>query len=67
MNARVPFIDLRAGHREIRTELQAAVAGVVDSGWYLLGPELEAFEREFADYARRARSPQRADDRDPVR
>jgi dTDP-3-amino-3,4,6-trideoxy-alpha-D-glucose transaminase len=50
LNARVPFIDLRAGHREIRTELQAAVAGVVDSGWYLLGPELEAFEREFDDY-----------------
>jgi dTDP-3-amino-3,4,6-trideoxy-alpha-D-glucose transaminase len=31
-------------------ELEAAVARVVGSGWFLLGPELEEFEREFAAY-----------------
>jgi len=46
----IPFIDLRAAHEEIGTELDAAVSRVVESGWYLLGPELEAFEAEFADY-----------------
>jgi dTDP-3-amino-3,4,6-trideoxy-alpha-D-glucose transaminase len=46
----IPFIDLRAAHEEIGTELDAAVSRVVDSGWYLLGPELEAFESEFAKY-----------------
>lgn len=46
----VPFLDLRAAHEELGAELNEAVARVVDSGWYLLGPELEEFEREFADY-----------------
>jgi dTDP-4-amino-4,6-dideoxygalactose transaminase len=46
----IPFIDLRAAHEEIGAELNAAVSRVVDSGWYLLGPELESFEGEFAEY-----------------
>jgi dTDP-4-amino-4,6-dideoxygalactose transaminase len=46
----IPFIDLRAAHEEIGPELHAAVSRVVDSGWYLLGPELESFESEFAEY-----------------
>ncbi len=46
----VPFIDLRAAHRELGGELESAVARVVESGWYLLGPELERFEQEFAAY-----------------
>lgn len=33
-----------------RRDLHAAVARVVDSGWYVLGPETEAFEREFAEF-----------------
>lgn len=33
-----------------RDELIAAVTRVIDRGWFVLGPELEAFEREFADY-----------------
>jgi dTDP-4-amino-4,6-dideoxygalactose transaminase len=39
-----------AAHDELRGEIDAAVARVVESGWYLLGPELEAFEAEFAGY-----------------
>jgi dTDP-4-amino-4,6-dideoxygalactose transaminase len=50
LTTRVPFVDLCAGHEELEPELEQAVARVLDSGWYLLGPELEEFEREFAAY-----------------
>lgn len=46
----VPFLDLRAPYRELREEIDDAVARVLRSGWYLLGPEVEAFEAEFAAY-----------------
>jgi dTDP-4-amino-4,6-dideoxygalactose transaminase len=46
----IPFADLRAAHRELGGDLESAIARVVESGWYLLGPELEEFEREFAAY-----------------
>jgi dTDP-4-amino-4,6-dideoxygalactose transaminase len=48
--SRVQFLDLRATYREIRDEIDAAVASVLDSGSYILGQEVEAFEREFAQY-----------------
>jgi dTDP-4-amino-4,6-dideoxygalactose transaminase len=44
----IPFLDLRAPHVELRAEINEAIARVVDSGWYILGPEVEAFESEFA-------------------
>ncbi len=47
----VRFLDLGAAYRELRTEIDEAVARVLESGWYLLGQELDAFEREFATYA----------------
>lgn len=50
MTAPIPFVDLCAAHEELGEELETAVARVVASGWYLLGPELEEFEREFAAY-----------------
>ena len=46
----VPFLDLRASYLELKPEIDAAVARVLDSGWYILGPEVEAFEREYAEY-----------------
>ncbi|MGQ0842059.1 DegT/DnrJ/EryC1/StrS family aminotransferase [Actinokineospora sp.] len=46
----VPFLDLRAPYAELRADIDAAVARVLASGWYLLGPETEAFEAEFAAY-----------------
>jgi dTDP-3-amino-3,4,6-trideoxy-alpha-D-glucose transaminase len=46
----VPFLDLRAAYLELKPEFDAAYARVMDSGWYLLGKELEAFEAEFAAY-----------------
>ncbi len=47
---RVPFLDLRAGYLELKPEIDAAIARVLDSGWYILGEEVEAFESEFAAY-----------------
>jgi dTDP-4-amino-4,6-dideoxygalactose transaminase len=46
----VRFMDVAVAQADVATELAAATARVAASGWYLLGPELEAFEREFADY-----------------
>src|SRR3954453_2265579 len=45
---RVPFANFRRTVEELRPELDAAVARVLDSGLFLLGPEGEEFEREFA-------------------
>ncbi|HMJ72233.1 MAG TPA: DegT/DnrJ/EryC1/StrS family aminotransferase [Solirubrobacterales bacterium] len=46
---RIPFLDLDPGP-ELEAELQAALTRVLSSRRYLLGPELEAFEHEFAAY-----------------
>ncbi|HEY1070155.1 MAG TPA: DegT/DnrJ/EryC1/StrS family aminotransferase [Thermomonas sp.] len=46
----IPFLDLKAPHVELRAEIDAALARVLDSGWYILGPEVDAFEAEFAAY-----------------
>ncbi len=46
----VRFLDLGATYRELKIEIDAAVARVLESGWYLLGAELEAFEVEYAAY-----------------
>lgn len=50
MTTQVPFLDLRAGYLELKQEIDAAVSRVLDSGWYILGPEVEAFEAEWASY-----------------
>jgi dTDP-4-amino-4,6-dideoxygalactose transaminase len=46
----VPILDLAAAYEEIRDEIDAAVNRVVRSGWYISGPEVAAFEEEFAAY-----------------
>lgn len=46
----VPFLDLRATYLEIKDELDAAYHRVMNSGWYILGEEVSAFEQEFAAY-----------------
>lgn len=48
MTRNVPVINLRAGYQLQRSEIDAAVARVLDSGWYILGKEVEAFETDFA-------------------
>lgn len=47
---RVPFNVLAPGVQAIRSELDEAIARVLDRGWFLMGPELESFEQEFAAY-----------------
>ena len=44
----VPFLDLKAINARHAAELKAAAARVIDSGWYVLGEEVKAFEGEFA-------------------
>ena len=44
------FNEFKREYEAIRTEIDAALRRVLDSGWYILGKEGEAFEREFADY-----------------
>lgn len=51
---KVPFLDLHAGYVELRTEIDSAIARVLESGWYILGPEVDNFEGEFADYCQAA-------------
>jgi dTDP-4-amino-4,6-dideoxygalactose transaminase len=46
----IPFLDLAAAYRELKPEIDAAVSRVLESGWYILGPEVEAFEAEWAAY-----------------
>jgi dTDP-4-amino-4,6-dideoxygalactose transaminase len=46
----VPFLDVKAAYLELRDELDAAYRRVMESGWYILGEEVEAFEAEFAHY-----------------
>ncbi len=48
MRMRIPFLELRSTYLELKPELDAAYQRVMDSGWYLLGDELECFEREYA-------------------
>jgi dTDP-4-amino-4,6-dideoxygalactose transaminase len=46
----VPFLDLRAAYSELADEMDAAYRRVMESGWYVLGAEVEAFEQEWAAY-----------------
>ncbi len=46
----IPFLDVGAAYRELKPEIDTAIARVLDSGWYILGPEVEAFEAEYAAY-----------------
>ncbi len=49
-NNSIPCNALKPGFDNYRDEYVAAAARVLDSGWYVLGHEVEAFEREFASY-----------------
>ena len=46
----VPLVDLAAQHRSIREEIESGMALLFESNAYVLGPEVAAFEREFADF-----------------
>ena len=42
----IPFLDMKPIYAELKPELDAAYARVMESGWYVLGREVEAFEAE---------------------
>lgn len=46
----VPFLDLKTQYFQIKEEILAAVTKVLDSTQFVLGPEVKAFEEEFAQY-----------------
>jgi dTDP-4-amino-4,6-dideoxygalactose transaminase len=46
----IPFLDIKAGYLELKAEMDAAYQRVMESGWYILGGEVDAFEAEFAAY-----------------
>lgn len=47
---KVPYLDLKAQYRSIKTEIDAAVGKVLESSQFVLGPEVAAFEQDFAAY-----------------
>lgn len=47
---KVPFVDFASPYGELKAELDAAYFRFMESAWYVLGKEVEAFEEEFAAY-----------------
>ena len=48
---KVPFLDLHAAYLELKNEIDGAISRVLNSGNYILGSEVEAFEQEFATFS----------------
>lgn len=48
---KVPILELKPTYKELSAELDQAYHRVMDSGHYLLGPELESFEKEYAQFS----------------
>ena len=46
----IPFLDMKAVYAELKPELDAAFQRVMESGWFVLGKEVEAFEAEYAAF-----------------
>lgn len=46
----IPQVDVLASYRAYQSQIQSAIGQVLDSGWYVLGSEVETFEQRFADY-----------------
>ena len=46
----IPFLDMKPAYAELKDELDAAYRRVMESGWYVLGREVEAFEAEYAAF-----------------
>jgi dTDP-4-amino-4,6-dideoxygalactose transaminase len=51
-DVKVPLLDLKGQYKAIQAELDAALHRVVDSQHFILGPEVEALEREIAQYTK---------------
>jgi len=49
-NLSVPFVDLKAQYQTIKPEIDAAIASVFENTNFILGPQVERFEKAFAEY-----------------
>ena len=47
---KIPLLDLVAQYHTIKDEMDQAVLGVLESGRFILGPNVDALESEVADY-----------------
>jgi dTDP-4-amino-4,6-dideoxygalactose transaminase len=47
---RIPLVDLKAQYRAIRPDIERAIAATIESQYFILGPQVESFERDFASY-----------------
>lgn len=47
---KVLFLDLKSPYQELQTELDAAYRRVMESGWYILGEEVDSFEKDFSAF-----------------
>jgi dTDP-4-amino-4,6-dideoxygalactose transaminase len=47
---KVNFLDLKAGYTELKPQIDASIKRVLESGWYVLGSEVDLFEEEYAKY-----------------
>ncbi|HPH94612.1 MAG TPA: DegT/DnrJ/EryC1/StrS family aminotransferase [Anaerolineaceae bacterium] len=50
MNPIIPLLDMKAPYLELQAELDACCRRVMESGWYILGQEVEQFEADFAAF-----------------
>lgn len=48
----IPILDLKTQYDQLRDEIAAAIQGVLESGAFVLGPDVKALEQEVADYCR---------------
>jgi len=46
----IPFLNLQKLNSKYQPKISQATARVLDSGWYILGKEVEEFENEFTQY-----------------
>lgn len=46
----IPFLDMKSAYAELKPDLDAAYHRVMESGWFVLGKEVEAFEAEYAAF-----------------
>ena len=47
---KIPFYDIGESYKELKSEVDSAVARVLSSGWYILGKEVTSFEEDFAEF-----------------
>src|SRR5579863_6831779 len=50
VDAVIPLVDLKAQYHDLKADVDAAIASVLESGHFILGPEVLGFEREFGTY-----------------